>query len=74
MQKWEYYRILIEYINGIVKVVANGVEIFDYYGKNKGQKFNIIDYLANLGADGWELVTSSTIDRSEWLYFKRPIE
>lgn len=74
MQKWEYMRLYIKHVSGVSEVFGNGVEIFDRYGKSKGQKFDMDSYLMQLGADGWELVSTSQYDLVERMYFKRPIE
>jgi hypothetical protein len=74
MQKWEYLRLSIVYAAKVNEVIANGEEIYNRLGKDKYREFNVTAYFQELGAEGWELVSSTLTQSTEFHHFKRPIE
>lgn len=64
MQRWEYARVLVD--RGDVSVTYS-------HGGNETRTWpRLINALADLGSDGWELATASNRDGNEVLHFKRP--
>ncbi len=64
MQIWEYARVLVD--RGDVSITySRAVHETRTWPR-------VINALADLGADGWELVTASNRDGNEVLHFKRP--
>jgi hypothetical protein len=70
MQRWSYLTLAI--VNGKLHT-RNGEEMTPPWSQTKPD-----DYLAQLGAEGWELVglTQVTTKKANttWLYFKQPWE
>jgi len=64
MQTWEYARVLVD---------RGDVSITYSHAGHEGRVWpRVINALADLGEDGWELVTASNRDGNEVLHFKRP--
>ena len=80
MQKWEYLQLIVGVSQPYLRsgkpeqmASANGVSIME-----GGEKFDVYNYLNNLGKEGWELVSTDANNSEYWngttYYFKRPLK
>ena len=87
MNQWEYLRLGVGWSTdekvGVSKISANRKTVFDYDTENQDKKkgeeknlFNLIEYIDNLGKEGWELVNVFTWGNGwgEVYYFKRSLK
>jgi len=73
MQKWQYLQMHVEFSKGKLAATANGKEVFS--SQDEAHEVDLIKYLDDLGADGWEMVSAQKNEYGfQNYFFKRPIE